>query len=650
MWILKLIRSKQLAASFTAVLALSACGGSGGEDGGGFAGISLSAQAISTTSIRLSWTEPSRNISFSPYRIVRDDAGSTSVVASTSNLTYTVVGLTPGTQYCFVITDPVTGTAASNRACATTPTDNSSPTTPTGLTATATTPAEVNLAWDFASDDTGIAGYNVYRDGALIFSVTSRIAVDTNPVAGVNHCYQVSAFDGAGNESPRSGEVCIEAEPDFSPPTTPSNASAIFDGSGDPPAIEVTWLASVDDGVVSFYRIFRNDVYIDDAQDTAYADRAIGQDESYCYRISAVDSYGNESELSAPACAREGWTSITLGSTTALATAVAVDNSGTVHVAFKEHLFEPDIMEIRHPLTHATIEAGQVTMQNVVESGTETYFVTDAYRLAMLADQNNIVHIAHKRNEPPAAEEIRHLQIGGGSVTPGTIEVTSENMDSVSLAVGSSGAIHACYGLGGRLMYATNVTGAWIVTDADTLVAGAAGNNCDIDIGYSDNIHISFLEQGTGDLMYLGRYPEGWLMDRIDVRSGSGTSSNYQTSIAADRSGELHIAYFHGGANNQLEYAYTISGGWKTAIVDSDGDVGHGCELAIDSRGIAHIVYRKRSEFNRLMYTRNASGTWTSGILSMASPGDMSIAIDEMDDIHVTFVSDDKATYLTTRN
>ncbi|HTY40178.1 MAG TPA: hypothetical protein VMC43_03775, partial [Candidatus Paceibacterota bacterium] len=46
------------------------------------------------------------------------------------------------------------------------------PLAPPGLTASPTTdyPAKVNLSWGVSTDDAGIEGYNVYRNGVLIGS------------------------------------------------------------------------------------------------------------------------------------------------------------------------------------------------------------------------------------------------------------------------------------------------------------------------------------------------------------------------------------------------------------------------------------------------------------------------------------------------
>ncbi len=64
----------------------------------------------------------------------------------------------------------------------------------------------IDLAWTASTDNIGVAGYNVYRDGVKINTapVGSISYSDTGLVGGANHTYAVSAVDAGANESPRS--------------------------------------------------------------------------------------------------------------------------------------------------------------------------------------------------------------------------------------------------------------------------------------------------------------------------------------------------------------------------------------------------------------------------------------------------------------
>lgn len=80
--------------------------------------------------------------------------------------------------------------------------DSQAPAAPAGLSATATSSTRVELKWTAATDDVGVTGYRVYRDGAMVGTVgTATSYPDTTARAGVTYDYQVRAVDAAGNES-----------------------------------------------------------------------------------------------------------------------------------------------------------------------------------------------------------------------------------------------------------------------------------------------------------------------------------------------------------------------------------------------------------------------------------------------------------------
>ena len=57
------------------------------------------------------------------------------------------------------------------------------------------------------SELTDLAGYKVYRNGALVGGTVATEYADNNLVDG-QYCYTVTAVDQSGNESVSSNEVC----------------------------------------------------------------------------------------------------------------------------------------------------------------------------------------------------------------------------------------------------------------------------------------------------------------------------------------------------------------------------------------------------------------------------------------------------------
>jgi hypothetical protein len=85
---------------------------------------------------------------------------------------------------------------------------------------------------------------------------------------------------------------------DTTHPSTPLNVQAT---TFSPYHIQLSWDASTDDGRVVGYKIYRDGIHVDSMSSTEFADSDLNPATMYSYRISAIDSAGNESQLSASA-------------------------------------------------------------------------------------------------------------------------------------------------------------------------------------------------------------------------------------------------------------------------------------------------------------------------------------------------------------
>ncbi|PKW12272.1 cellulose 1,4-beta-cellobiosidase [Streptomyces sp. 1222.5] len=85
--------------------------------------------------------------------------------------------------------------------------DTKAPTAPTGLTVSATAADSVSLTWTAATDDTGVAGYDVYRDGVKAGTATGTSYTDQGLSPATTYGYTVKARDAAGNVSVASAAV-----------------------------------------------------------------------------------------------------------------------------------------------------------------------------------------------------------------------------------------------------------------------------------------------------------------------------------------------------------------------------------------------------------------------------------------------------------
>jgi Bacterial Ig domain/IPT/TIG domain/Purple acid Phosphatase, N-terminal domain/Immunoglobulin I-set domain len=96
------------------------------------------------------------------------------------------------------------GGVASNGVSFTVQVDTTPPTVPAGLTATAVSSSQINLAWTASTDNVGVTGYNIFRGGVKIGTAPSTSYQDAGLAASTSYTYNVSAFDAAGNTSAQS--------------------------------------------------------------------------------------------------------------------------------------------------------------------------------------------------------------------------------------------------------------------------------------------------------------------------------------------------------------------------------------------------------------------------------------------------------------
>lgn len=182
--------------------------------------------------------------------------------------------------------------------------DTSPPTVPTGLAATTNTSVpRVNLAWSASTDNVGVTGYTVYRNGSLLTSVSgTTLAYADNTVTSLaTYSYAVDAFDAAGNHSAQSSPVSVTT-PDTSPPTVPTGVAATAVSPGE---IDLSWSASTDNVGVTGYTVYRGGVLLATTRAgvTKWADTTVVASTAYSYTVDAFDAAGNHSARSAPASA-----------------------------------------------------------------------------------------------------------------------------------------------------------------------------------------------------------------------------------------------------------------------------------------------------------------------------------------------------------
>ncbi len=161
----------------------------------------------------------------------------------------------------------------------------------------------IHVTWNASTDNIGVAGYAVFRNGTQVGTTITADYFDVNLSASASYSYAVLAYDAAGNRSAAVGPVVgmTFAPADPTPPSVPSSPSARAVSSSQ---ISVSWQASTDNVAVAGYLVYRGpsatalSMYAS-ATTNSYADTHVRPSTAYYYAVLAYDAKGNKSALSA---------------------------------------------------------------------------------------------------------------------------------------------------------------------------------------------------------------------------------------------------------------------------------------------------------------------------------------------------------------
>jgi hypothetical protein len=293
------------------------------------------------TTVNLTWTAASDNVGVTGYQLFRDGAQVGPTLVPTTR-TFADADVAPGAHSYTVRAVDGAGnvSVASNTVSITVPApDTQAPTVSTlSGSRTGTT---ANLSWNAASDNVGVTGYQVFRDGVQVganLAATARSSADANLAPGT-YSYTVKALDAAGNISVASNTVTITVPaPDTTAPTA-STLSGSLTGS----TANLSWTAATDNVGVTGYQVSRNGTQVGTTtagtRTFSQANLAAG---TYAYTVRAIDAAGNVSAGSnsvsltvptAPVADTQAPSASTLsgsltGSTANLSWTAATDNVG----------------------------------------------------------------------------------------------------------------------------------------------------------------------------------------------------------------------------------------------------------------------------------------------------------------------------------
>ena len=242
------------------------------------------AEAISTSSISLTWDEVENALSYNVYQ-------GEEIVANVAINSYEVNNLNYYTDYCFTVTAVRNETESDKSESACAKTFDLPITTPANLVAEATSTSSISLIWDEVEN---ALSYNIYQGENIVANVTTNSYLFENLNYYTDYCFTVTAVRNE-TETEKSESACaktfdlpIVAPTNFA--ATPINTTSII----------LTW--KIVENALS-YNVYQDNSLIANVASNMYSANDLESYTEYCFTVTAVRNE-TESDKSEEVCAK----------------------------------------------------------------------------------------------------------------------------------------------------------------------------------------------------------------------------------------------------------------------------------------------------------------------------------------------------------
>ena len=259
----------------------------------------ISTSLITKDAAFFSWVASSDNVGVTAYNVFVNGTLVKTVPANRTEL----IGLSALTSYVVRLqaVDAAKNRSALSAPFTITTMEGVAPSVPTNLAASAITRTGFTVSWTASTDNVGVTGYQVLRNGVQVATVRNGLTSFAFASLALNESHQIAvrAIDAAGNQSALTEGISVSTTPvtDLVAPTAPADAAS---SNVTKTSVRISWTASTDNIAVTAYNIYRNGVYFGTASalSTFFTARNLTANTEHTFTLRAVDAERNLSAAS----------------------------------------------------------------------------------------------------------------------------------------------------------------------------------------------------------------------------------------------------------------------------------------------------------------------------------------------------------------
>ncbi len=231
------------------------------------------------------------------------------------------------------------------------------------------------------------------------------------------------------------------------------------------------------------------------------------------------------------------------------------------------------------------------------------------------------------------------------------VPTSGDDGQQTSIALDETGGVHASHVGGGNVSYSTCAPDCTEPASWQTAVVDRGGRSSSIQMDATGRRHLAYYG-GNNELRYATcaeecGSPASWTIATIDA----AIIGDSRVSLALDRSGALHLAYYD-YRFRFLKYAVCPTdcgdpANWGVTVPDLTGAIGREASLAVDAADGLHIVTYDESGGGQLDYATCVADClgigWRSVTVDPTDGPDeaTAIAVGEGGRLHVAYHADD---------